>query len=81
MALGALLLACGSPAEEPSESADVDIIPGLSTDLDPDRIAEQQAWVPCGGRIECRTIEVPIDYGAPELESIFLRLTQGGAKS
>lgn len=61
---GALaLVACGS-----SGSDDAGPGPGgsdLIVDLDPTLSAAEDAWLPCGDRIECRTLEVPLDHDSP----------------
>jgi pimeloyl-ACP methyl ester carboxylesterase len=72
---GLALAGCGSP-----ESADDDERAGgsaeLSTDLDPTRPLDEEAWTPCGGRIECRQIEVPVDYDDPGGAKLLLSLAR-----
>jgi pimeloyl-ACP methyl ester carboxylesterase len=76
LALGACLLACGSSTPDMPEDASLD--PG-EIDLDPALIEADAAWEPCGGRIECRQIEVPVDYSAPEGEKLSIAVSRSPA--
>lgn len=69
------LAACGG---EPSGSTGDNTDPGLLTDLDPnsDRELGGAAWEPCGGRLECRTIQVPLDHAAPGGQKLELALAR-----
>jgi pimeloyl-ACP methyl ester carboxylesterase len=57
------LFACGPSASDdgPTGAGGSDRL----VDLDPTLSADEDAWAPCGGRIECRQIEVPIDHEDP----------------
>lgn len=77
----ALALACGP--DEPPGTGDSSLVdlpggsdPELLTDLDLDEEDEEDAWYACGGRIECREIEVPLDYGDPSGETITIALSR-----
>jgi pimeloyl-ACP methyl ester carboxylesterase len=65
------LAACGGEPEERTSPDE-----GLITDLDPDRENDTAAWQACGGRIECRSIEVPLDHAAPDGQTIELALAR-----
>jgi pimeloyl-ACP methyl ester carboxylesterase len=78
LALGACLLAaCGSSTSDTPAGMDLD--PGHDVDLDPALVAEKAAWKPCGGRIECRQVEVPVEHDAPDGEKLSIALARSPA--
>ncbi len=71
------LAACGSSRGEGGTGAGADS--SLETDLDPRVIDDERAWEPCGGGIECRQIDVPVDHAAPDGEKLSLSLARSPA--
>jgi pimeloyl-ACP methyl ester carboxylesterase len=71
-----LLVAWGC---SPSEAGPEDPYTDFGTELDPERFDTEGAWQPCGGAIECRSIEVPVDHDAPEGAKLALALTRSPA--
>ena len=76
--LALALLGCG--ADDPPGTSDPSIVdlpePGLLTDISRDEEDAENAWYACGGRIECREIEVPLDHGDPGGRTITIALSR-----
>ncbi len=59
--------ACGG--EAPDAPVDPNSMGGGGseiTDIDPELLASEAAWTSCGGRLECRAVEVPVDHTDPD---------------
>ncbi len=87
---GLLLPACsgaddpqGVPTSSPSGSPDAQPLSTSSPAVDPlERFYSQEVeWKPCGDGRECATVEVPLDYDAPEEGSIELALLRVPARA
>ncbi|HWO09389.1 MAG TPA: alpha/beta fold hydrolase [Polyangiaceae bacterium] len=66
------LAACGGEPSGEGTGAERDLV----TDLDPNGEQNAAAWQACGGRIECRSIEVPLDHADPDGATIELALAR-----
>ncbi|HVZ34789.1 MAG TPA: alpha/beta hydrolase [Polyangiaceae bacterium] len=74
--LAALACGSGSPSTAPVDGIQTGKQGEVITDLGPDQIQPQQLWRDCGGSLECREIQVPLDYAEPGGAQITIALTR-----
>lgn len=80
-----VLAACGPDGAAPGDGGESDLsargaeLEELETEIDPGALQEEEdeaAWIPCGGRFECREIEVPVDHDDPTSAKLTIALTR-----